>query len=247
MNTQKAYQYIIKNGFNDDDLINQYNLSSKTVNNYNNGKFPKTNNSSSSKVIKLLGMALEKLSEVQGLDPKREIEKMTIKDIGTLRDFILKFSDAKEYESAEIFMNIAIENRVHNVRKKLPIEIFRNKYGKFNDENLINAAAEEPELVKKIIIGDSIDALAKGHALVALAIADKELKNKKFVELFINHDSPFLQEATYMALFQYYNEESCDEDLTKFITFLEKAYSDCEYDGVKNKINKIINTIKLIK
>jgi hypothetical protein len=89
-----------------------------------------------------------------------------------------------------------------HVRKKA-IDSFREKYTHLNDENLLKASFEKPELLIQMVSDTDLRPSTRGDILQALAFGARA-EFFDFVYGQLKSDSPFLREAALLSLFGYY-------------------------------------------
>jgi hypothetical protein len=128
--------------------------------------------------------------------------------------------------------------------KITPIEKFRESYGNFNEASIEKACKNgDVEFLINIISSEDVSGLAKGFSIVGISENDPTRIYLDFILKFANSDSPYMREASIMAIYQYLNEENFIE-VDEFIKFLHRVkLSSSRFKGVVNKIDSILKTI----
>lgn len=87
------------------------------------------------------------------------------------------------------------------------LEKFRAKYQYFNEQTLLKATQEDSELLKELVLDNSLAPLAKAYVIDALAWGSRE-EYFAIIKDTTDHANPLLRESAYLALYEFYNLEA---------------------------------------
>lgn len=240
MNTAKALKEITEYGFTNEELDHDYGISLSTQANYQKNKHH-VRQSLSLKTIEALRFALELISKHSGFNPAKEIREIRFESEQLkLNEFIKKF-ESSDPELLKYAIGLRLESFIKDREIIRPLDEFRKRYEFINDETLEKASTECPELLQGIILDETINPLAKSHALYALSLGGRE-QYYSFIKGFINHPSPFLRESACMGIFEYFEnvEEARSKDVKEV---LERALRIEKATGVKEKMRYLIENM----
>ena len=85
----------------------------------------------------------------------------------------------------------------------MPIDTYRAKYTHLNNETLIVASKEDPELLFELINDTSWRPSTRADILEALAIGSRQ-EYFEFIKSKVNEAAPHIREAAFNSLFEYY-------------------------------------------
>lgn len=118
---------------------------------------------------------------------------------------------------------------------------YREIYTNYNHDTLEKAVENHPELVKEIIKQEDVRPITRAYALFALGALTKE-ENYNFIKFYCHHYSPFMREAAWGSLCDYYYEDK--EKYEEVLSLMEKALEYEEGEGVIEKLNSLIDFLK---
>lgn len=217
------------------DLIKDLEISEATLRQYRKNK-DKTPSRTSVVQTKLLVLE-NALGLIQHFGFKGK-EYEVFKELSYEGSSLIKFLN--EYASnplARKFVMNLIEKELGGQVRRKAIDSFREKYGYLNDENLLKASYDKPELLIQMVADTDLRPSTRGDILQALAFGARE-EFFDFVRSQLKSESPFLREASLLSLFGYYQSSEKYAYLkAEFLGMLESERAE----GVRKTLKDLLD------
>lgn len=229
-------------GYSNEELSRDYDVSLSTLSNYSNEKkAPKERRSPQLTTMEVVLAVLKWVASYHVVNPVKELREITLEDHMHINEFIKKYiSENNDPKLVLMAIRPYVLERLKEKAAIRPLDKFREIYQYYNEETLDIASVEMPELVKEIILDESIKPFSRSLALYALALGARD-EFFEFIKGFIKHSAPFMRESAFMALFEYYNEE--EKKHLELKDLFHKSWEEEKADGIKKKIGSLLESM----
>jgi hypothetical protein len=241
-NTKEKFQKIQNRWrFSKAELVERFDISESTQKNYSTkktSKAPAGRISGASRSVDIIYSTLAKIEEEHpGVDPKKEFDKLRIRG-HRIEEFLRLFNKDKE-EHIKITVDLAIEAQLKEQKPESAAEVFRKKYTNINVDTIDQAVAESPDLVRMLIVDDTLKPLTRSHALFSLATGTEEKDSiYDLMMSFIRDRSPFIRESAFMGLYECYYADS--EKYSDVKLFFQKSLEQEKADGIRKTLSSFL-------
>jgi hypothetical protein len=217
------------------DLMKDLEISEGTLRLYRKNK-DKTPTRTSVVQMKLLVLenALELIQHLGFKGKEYEVFKELTYEGNSMIKFINQY--ASNPLAGRFVMNF-IEKELGGHSRKKAIDSFRERYGYLNDENLLKASHERPDLLIQMVADTDLRPSTRGDILQLIAYGARP-EFFDFVHSQLKSDSPFIREASLLSLFGYYQSKEKYVFLkAEFLNLLETESAE----GVRKTLEDLID------
>ncbi len=229
----KLLDEVTSYGVEEADLTKYFFIQAPTIQSYKNSR-KKTVKRLSEPLIKLL-ILNESLMLIHQNGYERPFE--VLKNLKIENQPLFEFIN-KHYSDGLIkkLIKIVIQTQLPEKLQKKALHTFREKYTYLNNETIMQATRENPELLHQLVEDVELRHSTRGEILQALAAGGRD-EYFEYVKEKLNSEAPHLREAAYNGMYEYYDS---NEKYAYLKNIFHENLKQEKAEGVRQTISELL-------